>query len=218
MQLLEALASGGYVEKAVQLATTIVRDRNVDGSDERNSELSTIAMIFAEAGYFKRTNEFQRQIGGFYYRHQTVIKLLLEAIKRHDLSHGLELAQSLPGWLEEEHRLKTLPRLLHLLAEEQRFDDIRNIISSSKTEIERNTLQTQLAIGLARAGRFAESFEAMETTNIESSIAFLAKSLDGFDTREKGLGLKALVEAITVVSWIRSHWRGIFQLIKSRQG
>src|SRR5262249_50230861 len=118
-----------------------------------------------------------------------------------------------PWRMESKLWEKMLTRLADPLADIQRFDDLRNLIPLTKEARLRHGLQARLAVGLARAQRFAEAFASIRETDIEHAMIFLADSGVAFDQIEPGLSLRVLVEATGVAGWVRAVWGKIHGIL-----
>jgi hypothetical protein len=206
--LFEAVASSCSVSRTEALSERIMK-----AADSSDGILEDCAIACGKAGQFELAQKFIDQIRGSGWRGRAFIELSREAIRQMDLTAAVQLAFAWPGWMEYRHWVEMLTRLAAALADAHRFDDLRSLIPLARDARLRHSLLAWLAVGLARANHVSKAFDAIERTDIEHAMIFLADSSLEFDQVEPGLSLRVLEEATGVAGWVRADWGKIHEIL-----
>jgi hypothetical protein len=210
--LLEALASSGSVSRTVALSERIMKA--VDSSDDgQNGILQDCAIACGKGGYFELAHKFIDRMPGSHWKRGAFRELSHDAVQGGELTFAVQLAFAWPGWMEYRHWMEMLTRLAEALVDAERFDDLRSLIPLAKEARLRHGLLARLAAGLARAKQISKAFDAIESTDLEHAMIFLADSSVAFDQIKPGLSLDVLEEAAGVAGWARADWRKIREIL-----
>jgi hypothetical protein len=210
--LLEALVSSGFVPRAVALSEQILGVVN-SADDSQNGILQDCAIACGKGGLFELGQKFIDQMRGSYWQRVTFIELSREAIRKREVTAAVKLAFAWPGWMESQHWAEMLPQLADALVDEQRFGDLRTLIPLAKESRLRYCLLAKLAAGLARTRHLADAFEAIERTDVEHVMIFLAESSVTYEEIERSLSFRVLQNATRVAGWTRADWGKIHELL-----
>jgi hypothetical protein len=209
---IEALLLSGFYLRAQAFSKQIFEVVNT-GDDLGSSKLRDFALAYASAGYFELAFSFIKGINVSFWIKGTLIEVTREAIKQKALTAGVQLAFSWREWFELEHWEEMLPQLARLLAEAQRFDDLRSLIPLARDKNLLYNLQTILATGLVKTDQISEAFNTLKNLDSEHIMIFLADSGPVFDRLEPGLSLRVLQDASNVTGWVRPDWLDIHKLL-----